>query len=72
MDPHRQRTEGINYYRFYLYSYVLYIKVDKRPTPNFFKPFAIQKNEPLIIIGRDINKSKEYPVMVNIAKKSSG
>ena len=72
MDPHRQRTEGINYYRFYLYGYVLYIKVDKRQTPNFFKPFVIKENEPLIIIGRDINRSKEYPVLVNVAQKANG
>ena len=72
LDPHRERRDGINYYRFYLYGYVLYIKVDKRPTPDFFKPFAIKNNEPLIIIGRDINRAKEYPVILNILKNSKG
>lgn len=72
LDPHRERWNGVNFNRFYFYGYVLYIKVDKRPIPDFFKPFVIRENKPLIIIGRDINKSKEYQVLVNVVKKANG
>ncbi|MFC6674081.1 hypothetical protein [Marinobacterium aestuariivivens] len=70
LDPHRERWEGINYYRLYMYGYVFYIKVDKRPTPKLFRDFVLFDGEPLIIIGRDIHNSKEYPVMLSVVKKS--
>ena len=70
MDPHRERWYGINYYRFYLYGYVLYIKVDSRKTPAEFRRIGANDGIPLYIIGRDIFKSKEYPVLVNVAKQS--
>ncbi len=69
-DPIRERIERVNYYRFYFFGYILYIKVDKRPTPDFFKPLVIQEGSPLMIVGRDINKSKEYPLMLDVVKNS--
>lgn len=72
LDPHPERWYGINYYRFYLYGYVFYMKVDKRPTPDFFKPFNIKNEAPLIIVGRDISNAKEYPVLLNVVKNSQG
>jgi len=70
MDPHRERWYGVNYYRFYLYGYVLYIKVDSRKTPAEFRRISANDGMILYIIGRDIFKSKEYPVLVNVAKQS--
>jgi len=71
MDPHREKRDGINYCRFYLFGYVLYIKVDKRPTPDFFRQFIIRANTPLYIVGRDISKSKEQTVIFDIVKSNS-
>jgi hypothetical protein len=70
LDPHRERWEGINYCRIYMYGYVFYIKVDKRPTPKLFSKFVVADGEPLIIIGRDIHNSKEYPVMISVVNKA--
>lgn len=71
LDPHRERWHGVNYYRLYLYGYVVYIKVDKRDSPTIMKHFEIQNDGPLFVVGRDIHNSSEYPVMVSIAKKSA-
>ena len=70
MDPHREKRGGVNFYRFYLLGYVLYIKVDKRPTPVSWEPFVIKRNSPLCIISRDLNNSKEYKVIRNLVKNA--
>lgn len=70
LNPHRDKLDQINYYRFYLSGYILYIKVDKRHSSSFYKPFVINKNDPLIIIARDIKNSKEYQILLDIIRKS--
>ena len=66
-DPHPEKFEGINYYRFYLGSYVAYIKTDKRKTPKFHSEVMIKPNMPLLIVGRELERSKEFPLMKKIA-----
>jgi hypothetical protein len=70
LDPHRERWHGINYQRFYMYGYVLYIKVDRRPSPAILKPFEFNSDGTLYIVGRDIHKSAEYPVLVSVVNKA--
>jgi hypothetical protein len=67
LDPHPQKNDHINYYRFYLGSYVAYIKSDKRKTPSPFASFMMTPNEPLRIIVRDLERSKELPLIQKIA-----
>jgi hypothetical protein len=66
LDPHIDRWDGVNYIRFYLGSYVAYIKTDKRKAPEPHLNFILRPNQPLIIIGRDLEKSKELPLIKKI------
>jgi hypothetical protein len=68
MDSHRDRFDKINYCRFYLAGYVAYIKTDKKPSAEFLKELVISPNGPLIVILRDLKKSKNFPLMLKIAK----
>lgn len=51
LNPHRERWFNINYYRFYLYGYILYIKADSRKTPEKFEK-SIPENDSLIVISK--------------------
>jgi hypothetical protein len=66
LDPHLERRNGVNYIRFYLGSYVAYIKTDKRKAPEPLLDFILKRNQPLIIIGRDLEQSKELPLIKKI------
>jgi hypothetical protein len=70
MNPHPERWRDINYYRFYLAGYMAYIKVDRRPTPDFMGELALNPERPLFIILRDLKTSKDFKVMQNIARSS--
>lgn len=67
LDPHAEKWYHVNYYRFYLGSYVIFMKVDKRKTPGLHSTFMIKPNEPLRIIRRDLERSKELPLIHRIA-----
>lgn len=69
-DPHREKFYGINQYRFYLFGYVLYIKVDQQKKSEFYEYFGISKRKDLIIIGRNFNNSKEFPVLKKIIENA--
>jgi hypothetical protein len=68
MDPFRERFDHVNYYRLYLESYVVYIKVDKAKTPKGILAIQLQPDSPLIITARELRASKELPIMINMAK----
>jgi hypothetical protein len=63
LDPHADKYSGVNFFRFYLASYIAYIKVDDKPTPVPFSEFALSANKPLYIICKDFIKSKELDLM---------
>ena len=66
LDPHPEKWEGVNYYRFYLGGYVAYIKADKRPAPHPLADFALSPAGPLRIIARHLERSKELPLIKDI------
>ena len=70
-DPHQDKFNSINYYRFYLTGFVAYIKVDKRVSIGLHKEFKIKKDRPIIIILRDFHKSKDGDVMKEVALKNA-
>jgi len=70
LDPHRDRYDGINYFRFYMAHFVSYIKVDRRPPPKFLKEFYLKPGEPLIVIIRHSLQSKDVRVMRKVVMKS--
>ena len=71
LDPHPERWQGVNYYRFYMYGYVVYIKVDKQKSPDIFKKIEMAADGDLIIIGRSIENSSELSVMTSVVKNAS-
>ena len=71
LDPHQDKFDNINYYRFYLTGFVAYIKVDKRISAGLHKKFKIKKDEPILVILRDLHKSKDGDVMKDIASKNA-
>lgn len=71
LDPHPERLWGVKYYRFYMYGYVIYIKVDKLKSPDFLNKFEMSSDGDLIIVGRNIENSTELPVMTSVVKNSS-
>ncbi|BCS98646.1 hypothetical protein DSLASN_42780 [Desulfoluna limicola] len=67
LDPHKERWFGVNYYRFYLYGFTLYIKSDSQRTPKKWQQF-MPIDDSLIVISRgNIKRTKEYPLMVQTA-----
>jgi hypothetical protein len=66
LDPDRKKIEGLNYYRFYLGGYIAYIKADKRRSLGLHADLMMKPGEPLIIVHRDLNQSKELPLIQNI------
>lgn len=71
LDPHPERWAGVNYYRLYMCGYVIYIKVDKRTSPEMMKKVEMAPGGDLIIVGRNIENSSELPVMTSIVKNAS-
>lgn len=70
LDPHRERNERVNYLRFYLGTYIAYIKVDRQKTPHPYASFVVGAEPILKVVGRDITKSPELHVMRDIVLKS--
>jgi hypothetical protein len=76
-DPYWLRVEGVNFYMFYLGGnegggYQLYIKVDRRPPPeNPFGLFALRPHNPLTIIARRSQTSKELRLAGDIVKRKN-
>jgi hypothetical protein len=70
-DPFRTRFDGgVNYYVFYMGSFIAYIKIDKRPTPSNFARVQLTPNEPLIILTRDFLNSRELKIIKKVVASS--
>lgn len=63
LDPHEDRCDGVNFCRFYLSGYVAYIKVDRRPAPDWMTPLLLMPDAPLKIVARSLKQSKELPLL---------
>lgn len=70
LNPQPERWNEINYYRFYLAGYMVYIKVDKRHTTDFLNELALNPEKPLIISMRALKTSKDFKMMQDIARSS--
>lgn len=71
MDPFAEKYNGVNYYRIYCGRYVLYVKVDGRSTIEEFREFQLGYRKELVLIARELKKSKEWPVIQKIAKQNA-
>jgi hypothetical protein len=70
LDPFPEKWDGINYYRLYLCGYTAHIKIDKRPSSKAFKPFNQGGVGDLVVLARDIRKSGELDIMVDVVRGS--
>jgi hypothetical protein len=68
LNPQPERWGEINYYRFYVAGYLVYIKVDRRNALDFMGELALDPEKPLIISLRALRTSKDFKAMQNIAK----
>jgi hypothetical protein len=71
MDPFRERFGGVNFYRFYLGRVLIYIKVDQRKVPEAFERLVLRPGAPAVLVCRDLQRSKELPLMRRIAWKNT-
>lgn len=69
-DPYKTTLLDVNYYRFFLASYIADIKVDEKSTPASLSSFTIAHNRPLVIISRNLEKSKDFEVMRKVIRDS--
>jgi hypothetical protein len=70
MDPFSEKINGVIYYRIYCGLYILYVKVDKQSSYHEFKELQLGERKELILIARELLKSKEWPVMQSIVKQN--
>ncbi len=59
-NPEYMRFYGLNYYRFRVASYVVIIKVDKRPIDRDLLPFALAAGRPVVVRLHDFLSSSEF------------
>lgn len=70
LDPHMDKFDGVNFCRIYMTGFVIYVKVDKRKTPEFLKNYKIRENGPIYIILRDLHKSRDGKIIKDITTKN--
>ena len=68
-DPFREKINHVNFYRFYMAGYVVYMKVDRRPMPPPWSRLAIREGESMYVVRRDMDKSPELPLILNFARQ---
>jgi hypothetical protein len=71
LNPHRERWEGINFYRLYMREYMVLVKVDSRPTPEPWSSFTLGATPNLIVIARDLRRSPELPLLRRLVSQRS-
>jgi hypothetical protein len=70
LTPQAEKWGEINYYRFYVAGYMVYIKVDRRPALDFMSEIALNPEKPLIISLRSLRTSKDFKILQDIARSS--
>lgn len=70
LDPHPEKFDGINYCRFYLPGFIVYIKVDKRPTPTFLRDIYFQEDKSLIVLAQSLRNRSDGRVMLELAERA--
>lgn len=68
LDPHPDRYDGVNYFRFYLAGFVAYIKVDRRPPIDPLTDFVLRPDTPVTVLLRSARDGKDSLVMRELAR----
>ena len=67
-DPFREKVNHVNFYRFYMAGYVIYIKVDRRPMPPTWNRLVIRGGKPIFVARRNLDKSGELQLILKFAR----
>ena len=70
LDPHPQRFDGIRYCQFYLAGFVVYVKVDRRPSPDSLATFILRPDVPITVLLRSARDGKDAAVMRDLARSA--
>jgi hypothetical protein len=70
LDPHPDRYDSVNYFRFYLAGFVAYIKVDRRPPKEPLADFVLQPDMPVTVLQRSAREGKDGAVMRELARSA--
>ncbi len=68
LNPHATRFDKIRFWLIYANRFILYVKTDKRVTPNSLNECIIRKGRPVVSIVRSFDQSKELPVLQNLVR----
>jgi len=68
LNPHQTRTDGVRFWVIYANRFILNIKTDRQCTPKELDDVALKKESPALSTVRSWEGSKEYPIMVKLAK----
>jgi hypothetical protein len=72
LDPHATRFDGVRLWLIYADRFIFYVKVDRRPMPNFLNIQNLRKHKVVYSVVRNWEKSKERSVLQNIARANPG
>ena len=61
--PFRERYDGVNVYRISFSQHAAYVKVSSQKTAETFRSIVLSPDQPLTIIARDFESSKELKAM---------
>jgi len=69
LSPSRIRVSGLSFVKLSLAEYVVYVKIDRRPTPALYDELLLRENAPLRILARDPKAGGHIDIMRRVAKE---
>jgi hypothetical protein len=63
LSPQLETFEGVLFSKFYLTGFLVYIKVDQKPTPSLFADYCMRENSSLIVLSQNLHNSPDGSAM---------
>ena len=70
LNPHPTSFNEIQFFAFYFYGYIAYIKNDKKSIKNNLRKFQLNPGKSLTLIVRGFNNSKEKNLLESIVRSA--
>src|SRR5262249_21734072 len=70
LDPHPDRYDGVNYFRFYLAGFLAYIQADRRPPTKPLADLVLRPDVPVTVLLRSARESKDGALMRELARSA--
>jgi len=68
LNPHATRFDEVRFWLIYANRFILYIKTDRRVTPELLSECIISKGRPVISVVRSFEQSKELPILQRVVR----